>query len=289
MTVKIKTHDSIMRDRNKITRTISHFWDQISEGWREIWGPHIHHGYYEYDQPLTPLEAQEKLIEKLTAHLSIHSHSTILDVGCGMGGSSLHLAKRFNAIVTGITLSPKQVAIATQQAKAENIHNVNFKIEDALFLKSFADNSFDIVWSLESCEQFYNKALFLQEAFRVLKPGGKLMLATWCSSAEEYLDKEADQYKKLCFAFDVPYMPTINHYQGLLVQQGFKVEQTLDWSSHVAKSWDIGVSLVSAYSFLRLLRLSGWRGFRFARQIKMMRDAFHQKRVKYGVFFAAKP
>jgi tocopherol O-methyltransferase len=282
MTAKIKTNCSIMNDRSKITRTISHFWDQISEGWREIWGPHIHHGYYENDQQITPLQAQEKLIEKLTDNLLIQAQDAILDVGCGMGGSSLHLAKHHQATVTGITLSPKQVLIATNQAKAENIQNVSFKIEDALFLKTFADNSFDIVWSLESCEQFYNKKLFLQEAYRVLKPGGKLMLATWCSSQEEFVGKEVSQYQKLCYAFDVPYMPTIRHYEELLGQVGYKTEQALDWTSHVAKSWDIGVSLVSACSLLRLLKLSGLRGLRFARQIKMMRDAFHQQRVKYG-------
>lgn len=287
--MKIKTYEPLMRDRIKITQTIADFWDQTSVGWQTIWGPHFHHGFYENNDPITPLEAQEKLIEKLASMLFIKPQEKILDVGCGIGGSSLYLAKNYQAQMTGITLSQKQIAIATQLAQAENIQNVIFKIEDALFLKTFADNSFDIVWSLESCEQFYDKNSFIQQAFRVLKPGGKLMLATWCSDREEYQNELAKKYRKLCFAFDLPYMPTIEHYDSLLNMHHFEVQKKFDWSKQVEKSWNIGISLANAYSFLQLLKLGGLRGLRFFYQTKMMRDAFHFQRIKYGVFVATKP
>ncbi len=289
MTAKIKTNSPLLSDRAKITQTIANFWNQISEGWRMVWGPHIHHGYYENNNVLSPLEAQEKLIEKLAEIVDIMPHTKILDAGCGMGGSSLYLAKKYQATVIGITLSDKQVAIATQQAKLENIKHVTFQIEDALSLASFSDNSFDVIWSLESCEQFYDKNLFIKQAFRVLKPNGKLLLATWCSDRDEYEGQLAKKYKKLCQAFDLPYMPSIERYRVLLEKQNFIVKEICDWSTKVAKSWDIGVSLVSAYSFLKILKIAGWRGFRFAKQIKLMQEAFHQQWVRYGVFLAVKP
>ena len=114
------------------------------------------------------------------------------------------------------------------------------------------------------------------------------MLATWCSSQDEYEGKLAKQYQKLCLAFDLPYMPTIANYREMLSSQGFVIQSCQDWSQHVAKSWDIGVSLTNAYSFIQLLKMAGWRGLRFASQIKLMRDAFHQERVKYGVFLVVK-
>lgn len=287
--MKIMTTQPLMSDRSQVTRQIANFWDKITEGWRAIWGPHIHHGYYESNASLTPLEAQEKLIEKLTEMLEITPKSKILDAGCGMGGSSLYLAKKYDATVTGITLSQKQVSIASEQARLNHINNVDFKIEDALSLKSFEDNSFDLVWSLESCEQFYDKSLFIKQAFRVLKPGGKLMLATWCTSNDAYEGKEAEKYQKLCFAFDLPYMPTILHYHSLLVSQHFDVSKVLDWSLYVEKSWNIGISLLNAYSLLKILKMSGWRGLRFASQVKLMRNGFADGMVKYGVFIATKP
>lgn len=288
MTLIIQTNQPVMQNRDKTMQVIKNFWNKISEGWRTIWGPHIHHGYYENDKNITPLQAQEILIEKLIELIELQPDMKILDAGCGMGGSSIYLAKKFNADVTGITLSQKQVEIARQQCQLENIQNVNFKIEDALSLQSFADNSFDIVWSLESCEQFYDKDLFIEQAFRVLKPGGKLMLATWCSDQEEYQGELAQRYLKLCLAFDLPYMPTIAAYQMSLERGGFTVAKRLDWSDYVEKSWDLGISLVNAYSFIQIIKMTGWRGFRFAKQIKLMRDAFQQKRVRYGVFLAVK-
>lgn len=59
----IRTDQPFILHREKITRKIANFWDQLSEGWRLVWGPHIHHGYYEDSQVITPNEAQEKLIK----------------------------------------------------------------------------------------------------------------------------------------------------------------------------------------------------------------------------------
>jgi tocopherol O-methyltransferase len=283
----IKTDSPIPHDRLKITREIADFWNKTSKAWQTIWGPHIHHGYFESHRE-TPVEAQEKLIEKLLVPLEISPQDKILDVGCGMGGSSLYLAKKYRATVTGITLSQKQVDMATQLAKEASIENVNFKVEDALSLESFSDNSFDIVWSLESCEQFYDKQRFIQQAFRVLKPGGRLMLATWCSGADEYAGSQAEQYRKLCAALQLPYMPTIDCYAHLLQQQGFIIGHKLDWSTHVKQTWAVGLASLRSYSFLKIFRMSGWRGLLFARQGKLMQEAFNQQRVTYGVFFAGK-
>lgn len=284
----IKTNQCLMPEREKITAQIAQFWDQISIGWLKIWGEHIHHGFYENDQYEKPKIAQEKLLKKLVEILAISPEQQVLDVGCGMGGSSLYLAKHCKAIVSGITLSKKQVEIATQAANQSNLNNVTFKIEDALSLASFDDETFDIVWSLESCEQFFDKNAFIKQAYRVLKPGGQLLLATWCSSQEEYEGKRARQYQKLCHAFDLPYMPTMEYYQTLLAASHFNIKLAADWSENVKKSWEVGLSLVHAYSFLQLLRMGGLRGLVFAKQIKLMHDAFCQDRVRYGVFLAIK-
>lgn len=286
--METRTDQPLINDRPAINAIIAKFWDGISECWREVWGPHIHHGYYETNQISTPLQAQEKLIQKLTELFEIPKQSHILDVGCGMGGSSIYLASQYQAQVTGITLSPKQVQIATQAAISANIQQVKFEIGDALSLANQQDNTYDIVWSLESCEQFIDKNLFIQQALRVLKPGGKLMLATWCSDRDNYIGKDAKRYKKLCHAFDLPYMPTIDHYRSLLQANGFTLECERDWTQNVEKSWDIGISQLKNYSIFKLLKLSGWRGFRFAQQVRLMRDAFRQQKIKYGVFVAKK-
>jgi tocopherol O-methyltransferase len=284
----MKTDRPLFKNRGKITRDIAIFWNHLSEGFREVWGPHIHHGYFEHSSEL-PLAAQEKLIEKLIHLLTISPQNKILDVGCGMGGSSLYLAKKFNAQITGISLSQRQVDMATEAAKQEKLRGLTFKVEDALSLASFPDNEFDVVWSLESCEQFYDKELFIQQAFRVLKPGGDLMLATWCSGAEEYEGLEAKKYQKLCTAFQLPYMPTINRYVQILQRCGFAVMQNLNWSSQVKKSWDMGLTRLNAYSLVKIFKISGWRGVLFARNAKLMKYGFEDGMIEYGVLVARKP
>lgn len=64
--MKIRTSQPVMADRDKTMRKIADFWNKTSEGWRAIWGPHIHHGFYEHTDQITvtPIEAQEHLIEK---------------------------------------------------------------------------------------------------------------------------------------------------------------------------------------------------------------------------------
>lgn len=283
----IKTSSPIFKDRQSTMHLVADFWDKMSEGWHDIWGPHIHHGYFESNTE-TPLEAQELLIINLAKLLQLSKDCQILDVGCGMGGSSIYLAEHYNASVTGITLSTKQVVIATETAAQKKLKQVEFKIEDALTLSSFKDESFDVIWSLESCEQFFDKELFIKQAYRKLKPGGKLLLATWCSDQEEYHEKMATQYRKLCLAFDLPNMPTLNYYEQALARQKFSLIQVHDWSQQVKKSWNMGISLLKSASLLKIFLKGGLRGWKFTQQLKLMRSAFDEGRVRYGVFIAQK-
>ena len=108
---KIKTNTPLIKNRNRITSRIARFWDTISVGWNKIWGPHIHHGYYENNESISPLEAQIRLIEKIVSLVKINNEDKILDAGCGLGGSSIYLAEKFRADVSGITLSKVQQSI----------------------------------------------------------------------------------------------------------------------------------------------------------------------------------
>ena len=95
----------------------------------------------------------------------------MLDVGCGIGGTSRYLAKKFpSAEVTGITISPEQQRRATDLAAERGISNAKFELCDALDMK-YPDNSFDFVWACESGEHMPDKVKYIEEMTRVLKPG----------------------------------------------------------------------------------------------------------------------
>jgi tocopherol O-methyltransferase len=116
-----------------------------------------------------------------------------------------------------------------------------------------------------------------------------MMLATWCSNADEYSGVQAKRYRKLCTSLQLPYMPTIDCYAKFLQQQGLVVDKKVDWSRNVHETWAVGLANLRAHSLLQLFKLSGWRGLVFGRQGQLMKDAFDQHRVTYGVFIAHKP
>ena len=81
----------------------------------------------------------------------------MIDVGCGIGGSSRHISRKFGCSARGITLSPKQAARANVlTAEAGQAAQASFQVADAL-QQPFADNSFDLVWSMESGEHMPDK------------------------------------------------------------------------------------------------------------------------------------
>lgn len=291
---EIATHIPVLKDPAKIIRKIGHFWNDISDAWLLVWGEHIHHGYYDEASSIntTPeinkdISPQEKLIQKIIDVVSISPNLNILDVGCGMAGSAIYLAENLDSHVIGVTLSSKQQKIANTKIKNKGIQTVEIRIDDAHNLKSIADGSCDIVWSLESCEQFYDKEMFIKSAYRVLKPGGKLMIATWCAEHDVLEGNPAKEYLKLCQQFDLPYMPSIQHYTKMLSKH-FEVKESLDWSAYVKQSWEIGILKLKNYSTIQLLKIAGIRGFRFVCYLKLMSNAFLSGRIRYGVFVAIK-
>jgi cyclopropane fatty-acyl-phospholipid synthase-like methyltransferase len=120
---------------------------------------------------------------------SIADGDKILDAGCGVGGSSFYLAQNKRVDVTGITLSEKQFEYAQNKCKELRLESqVNFKIED--YTKtSFEDNSFDVIWAIESITSAPSKMNFAKEATRILKPGGKLIIADYFKSNDNQIDK----------------------------------------------------------------------------------------------------
>jgi len=119
------------------------------------------------------LEATEELADMLQVSASDH----VLDVGSGIGGPARYIADRLGARVTGIDLTAEFCEVArllTQMLGLED--RVDFKQGDALAMP-FADASFDGAYSMNVSMNIQDKAGFYAEIYRVLGPGGWLMLS----------------------------------------------------------------------------------------------------------------
>ena len=117
-----------------------------------------------------------KATSLIADELDAHSDNSVLDVGCGIGGTSRYLARTTGARVTGIDLTPEFVDAAIQLSKLVGMEDcVNFQQGSATEIP-FEKNVFDIVTMLHVGMNVEDKLLMMTELERVCKPGGKIMI-----------------------------------------------------------------------------------------------------------------
>lgn len=284
---------------NTLYQQIQQFYDASSGLWEKIWGEHMHHGYYGRagNLQINRRQAQIDLIEELLlwAGLSREKKAlqNILDIGCGIGGSTLYLADKFNTAATGITLSPVQVSRATARAKEAGLSDrVNFQLVDALSMP-FEPDSFDLVWSLESGEHMPDKNKFLQECYRILQPGGTLIMATWChrptdSLAGELTKNEREHLEKIYQVYCLPYVISLPEYEVIAKNCGFKDLRADDWSMAVAPFWDVVIdSTITPRAIIGLLE-SGLPTIKAALSLNLMKYGYERGLVRFGLITATK-
>lgn len=218
----------------------------------------------------------------------------VVDVGCGIGGSSRHIARRFGCEARGITLSPYQAKRGNELAKEQGLEGrTSFQVADALDMP-FDDNSFDLAWSLESGEHMPNKSQFVNELFRVTRPGGRVIIVTWChrdlSPTETSLTpRELKLLQKINRAYYLPEWCSVNDYVDLLKKQGCEDIKREDWSYVIAPFWKAVIkSSLSLKSLVGLMR-SGFSTVRGAYAMLLMLRGFDIGLIKFGLITATKP
>jgi tocopherol O-methyltransferase len=176
-------------------------YDELDETYRSIWGEHVHHGYWQTGSE-TPAEATDALVDLVAERLALSPGMQLVDIGCGYGATAARLAAREQVAVTGFTLSEAQWRIAAARPGALTFHRRDW-LDNCL-----PDAGFDRAYAIESSEHMVDKALFFAEAWRVLKPGGRLVVCAWLSRTDPNRMEVRHLLEPICREGRLPSMGT---------------------------------------------------------------------------------
>lgn len=250
------------------TEEIRDHYDRFSPYYALFWGNHIHHGYWN-DERESANRAQENLIHELVRFAGVQKGDHVLDVGCGLGGSSLVLASSLGCSTVGISISPVQVAAARGAARSSGLDpKCQFLVADAAALP-VRESSFDVIWSVECTEHLENKQALFRNLESALRPEGRFAIAAWVKVADDPL------VDRVCRAFLCPSLATAQDYL-----QWIPNSNSRDITTHVLPTWKLCRS-IAASSMLR--KIAGPFS-EFIEGFEAIDEAFRTGKMAYVLF-----
>lgn len=280
MTTKVTNQDiEKYYDENQILYNL--FWSQSA----------LHYGFWEKDTKNLS-EAILNTNRFVLDCLKIKGDDKVLDAGCGIGGSSIFIAENSDAQVTGITLSDIQLKKAIETSnKSKASKLLNFSKQD-FTNTNFQKETFSKIFGIESICHAHNKIDFLKEAYRIMKPAGKIAVVDAYLTRKNFNKKETEIYNKFLKGWAVPNLSLKDDFYNDLKKAGFKNIKFHDKLDSVKKSskkiYQLGMlayPITLLLSFLRIIPKSMHGNTITSLNQKRLVD---NDMVTYGVFVAEK-
>ncbi|MEB3303303.1 MAG: methyltransferase domain-containing protein [Cyanobacteriota bacterium] len=265
-----------------------------------LWGDHVHLGHYgDPPGPRDFRQAKEDFVHELVRWSGfdrLPPGSTVLDVGCGIGGSARILARDYGLEVLAISISPGQIARARALTPPSLESRCRFAVMDALHL-DLSDGTFDAVWSVEASPHMPDKQRYVDELLRVLKPGGLLALADWNRrdpADGPYSPFETWVMRQLLQQWAHPEFASIRSLTGNLHNSPWNrslVVDSADWTAATVPSWRDSIleGVRRPGAVLGLGPGAVIQGLRETPTLLLMDWAFRHGLMQFGVFRAQRP
>jgi tocopherol O-methyltransferase len=267
--------------------TVAAHYDELDRFYRAVWGIHLHHGYWQSGDESTE-EAILNLSRLVAKQAQIKTGGRVCDFGCGYGATARFFAQEYGADVTGLTISRRQHEIAQNTAGA----NLNFLLGDGL-VNNLPAQSFDALVAIESSEHIGDKPAFFQEAHRLLRRGGRLVVSAWLAREQVTSFEAKFLLGPICEEGRLPSMAAPSEYLAMFEAAGFRGAEFADLSRNVRKTWSVCayrlIKTIGADAELRRALLQrDWGNRVFAKTVFRIWLAYRTGSMRYGVFAATK-
>ncbi len=271
------------------TDAVGHHYDELDRFYREVWGEHVHHGLWITGHE-SPQTAALQLLDRVAEQARIRPGNRVCDVGCGYGATARWLTRRFDAEVTGLTVSGEQYRYAEAQSAAEG---PTYRLQDWL-ANDLPRDAFDRVLFIESLSHMADQRKALREAARVLRPGGRLAIAAWMTDAWPRRWMRRYLIEPICREGQLARMPAATDVQRGILEAGLALDAFDDLSDQVQQTWDIVIrrvvgGVLRKPSYRRYLMDRMQQNRRFALTLIRLWIGYRVGAVRYGLFAAHKP
>ncbi len=213
------------------------YYDQFTDSYMEIYGDVI--------QAFRPSDTTQ-LLDYVGRSAGINWGMKVLDLGCGVAGPAIHFAYRWNAGVTGITISPVQYEMGLEKIrKAQQENNIHLLLGDYHQLSQLPlqDNYFDIALFLESLGHSNDVPIALENAYNKVKLSGKIYIKDF------FKRKAATAEEQQKIDHVVENINRYYNYNTLDLEETVGALTTAGWGNVVVQPFDFIDDITVRYQF----------------------------------------
>lgn len=195
-----------------------------------VWGENIHYGVYESGDE--SIEAATWVAKRIMADAArLEPGDNVLEVACGYGATARYLVEEYGVSVLATNISETQLERCREMAAAHGLNDrLRFEFADYHELP-FADTSFDVWWCQEALVHSDDKDRVLREAFRVLRPGGRVVISDQIFWPEKLTSEERAAVEA---RYGMSNLSSPADYERHITDAGFDLVEHRDWQPHAA-------------------------------------------------------
>jgi ubiquinone/menaquinone biosynthesis C-methylase UbiE len=217
---------------------VRQYYDLVTPIYLEKWGVSFHFAIFQGEESLE--EAMVATERWLADFAGLRAGMKVLDVGCGVGGPALTIARHSGAHITGINIVEPHIQIARDRAQAAGLaEKTEFLVADAMAMP-FPDGTFDAVYVIEAGCHMPDKPRFYRECARVLKTGGVFIGTDWFRSDSLTSQDAAEYIEPICRLHGIPSLISLAELRSYLTDAGFSIHTADNLSTYgnVLKNWE---------------------------------------------------